>query len=122
MQIRYSPNVMHGRATGVCLSQGMVKVEGPQFRACHKTGLPKQYTKCKIGEIIVLKESWQPIDHAGIEAKALGTRNQFGVGDVIGSSKTECDTGEIQSTSLLPGKVDGRLFVANICEEDRGHS
>ena len=31
----------------------------------------------------VLKESWQPIDHAGIEAKALGTRNQFGVGDVI---------------------------------------
>ena len=65
----------------------------------------ESYLSKKYPKVIILKESWQPLNCAGIEAKALGTRNQFGVGDVRGLSKTKCDTEKIQSTSLLPNNV-----------------
>ena len=98
----YSSKALHGRATGVYLLQS-TKAKEALFApgVC----LAKTYTKIKIGMSIALKESWLPLDRAGIEAEALGTRNQFGVGDVRGLSKTKCDTEKIQSTSLLPNNV-----------------
>lgn len=50
---------------------------------------------------MILEDSCQSLDYIGIEAKALGTRNQFGVEESLEFSMAECDTREMQSTSLF---------------------
>ena len=66
-------------------------------RVLEGRGLSEKYPK--IGAKMILKESWKPLDRAGIEAKALGTRNQFGVEEILESNKY--DSRKLQSTSLL---------------------
>ena len=60
--------------------------------------LPGQYS---MGDMMILKESWQALDRVTTEIDAIGTESQFGVQRVIGSETARYNNGKKQSTSVL---------------------